>query len=99
MTSAFHEPENGTVLSGWVERLTLQMKDHQDQLLHLVPWTDLLPVPDNFARLAMLDPRYRLLPVIADDEGCLYKTAFDEYDRQEHSAAEKEWLRRMHTAI
>jgi hypothetical protein len=73
------------------------MKDHQDQLLHLVPWTDLLPVPDNFPRLAVLDqiPSLRSLQTMKDTS----KTAFDEYEQQEHSTADKDWLCRMRTAI
>jgi cyclic beta-1,2-glucan synthetase len=87
----------GTGLSGWIDRLSLQLKDHQDHLLHLVPWTHLLPVPENFARLAVLDqtPTLRSLQTMKDT--C--QAAFDEYEQQEHSNAEQDWLRRMHAAI
>jgi cyclic beta-1,2-glucan synthetase len=89
--------ENGTGLSGWVDRLSLQLKDHQDHLLHLVPWTTLLPVPACFPRLAILDqiPTLRSLQTMKDN--C--KTAIDEYEQEEHPAAEKDWLRRIQTAI
>ncbi len=89
--------ENYTPLSRWVDRLSLQIKDHQDHLLQLVPWTDLLPVPDCFARLAVLDqiPTLRSLQMMKET----LRPAFDEYEQQEHSASEKDWLRRAHTAI
>ena len=89
--------ENGTALSVWVDRLSHQVKDHQDHLLNLVPWASLLPVPESFARLVVLDqiPTLRSLQTMKDT--C--KAAFDEYEQQEHSTAEKEWLQQMHTAI
>jgi len=89
--------ENGTWLSRWVDRLILQLKDHQDNLLHLVPWTALLPVPECFARLALVDQMPTLRQVQMMKETC--RAAFDEYEQQEHSTGEKEWLRQMHTAI
>ena len=89
--------ENGTELSVWVDRIAHQVKDHQDHLFHLVPWTTLLPVPAGFARLAVLDqiPTLRSLQTMKDT--C--RAAFDEYEQQEYPAGEKDWLRRMQTAI
>ena len=89
--------EDGTELSGWVDRLSHQLKDHQDHLLHSVPWIALLPIPACFARVAVLDqiPTLRSLQTMKDT--C--KAAFDEYEQQEHPAGEKDWLRQMQTAI
>ncbi len=90
-------PENGTGLARWVERLTLQLKDHQEHLVNEVPWIDLLPVPERFARLAPVDRMPTLRSLQTMKETC--RSAFDEYEQQEQSNAEKDWLRRMHTAI
>lgn len=89
--------ENGTQLWGWAGRLSLQLKDHQDHLLHLAPWVGFLPVPECFPRLSSLDhmPTLRSLQTM----NSRYKAAFDEYEQQDHSAGEKDWLRRMHAAI
>ncbi|HXB08673.1 MAG TPA: glucoamylase family protein [Puia sp.] len=89
--------ENGTGLSRWVERLSVQVKDHRDHLQHLVPWTGLLPVPDRFARLAPLDQMPTLRSLLTMKETC--RAAFDEYEMQEHSAGDKDWLQRMQTAV
>lgn len=89
--------ESGTQLSVWVERLSLQGKDQRNQLLHFAPWTSLLPVPDCFPGLAPMDqvPTLRSLETMKDN----FKSVFDEYDGQEHSAGEKEWLHRMRIAV
>jgi cyclic beta-1,2-glucan synthetase len=99
LANEIHIPrsEMGTELSRWIDRLSLQLKDHQDHLLQLVPWATLLPVPECFPRLAMLDQIPTLLSLQTFNEAC--RAAFDEYEQQEHSAGEKDWLRRMHTAI
>ena len=89
--------ENGTELSGWVGRLSLQLKDHQDHLLQLAPWIRFLPVPECFPLLSSLDhlPTLRSLQTMKD----MHKPAFDEYQLQERSTAEKDWLHRTHAAV
>jgi cyclic beta-1,2-glucan synthetase len=88
---------NGTGLSVWVGRLSLQLKDQRDHLLKLVPWLTLLPVPKCFPRLAMLDQ----MPTLQSLQGLntVCRTAFDEYGQEEHSTGEQDWLSRMQTAI
>jgi len=84
-------------LSDWTGRLSLQLKDHRDHLLDLAPWVDFLPVPECFPRLSSLEhiPTLRSM----QEMKIVYQAAFDEYERQEHSAAEKDWLRRIQAGV
>jgi cyclic beta-1,2-glucan synthetase len=88
---------NGTALSRWVERLSVQLKDHRDHLQTLIPWITLLPVPARFARLALLDRIPTLRSLGRMKETC--QEAFDAYGQEEYSVEEKDWLRRMSAAI
>jgi cellobiose phosphorylase len=87
----------GSEHSAWIDKLSVQLKDHLDHLVHLVPWIVLLPAPANYQRLTVLDQIPTLRSLQEMGETC--KTAFDEYERQDYPSGDKDWLGRVKTAI
>src|SRR4030095_8200791 len=39
----------------WISKLSVQLNSFHDDLLQIVPWINLLPVPENFEKLYALD--------------------------------------------
>jgi len=91
------EEEGDTALSRWAGRFSHQVNDHQSQLLQLIPWIDLLPIPERFARLAPTDGVPTLRSLRAMRETCL--AALTQYEEQTQTAEDKNWLGRMRTAL
>lgn len=89
--------ENGTPLSVWIDRLSLQLSGLLNYLQLLAPWAELLPVPECFPRLAPLDrmPTLRSLQMMSDG----FEAIFHEYEQEDRGAGEKDWLSRLHTAV
>jgi len=86
-----------TGLSRWAGRFSRQVHDHQSQLLQLIPWMDLLPVPERFARLAPTDQVPTLRSLRAMRETCL--PALIQYEEQTQNEEDRIWLSRMRTAL
>ena len=89
--------ESYTELSRWAGRLSHQVSDHRDQLLQLVPWMDLLPIPERFIRLAPMEEVPTLKSLRAMRENCL--AALTHYEDQTQSSEDKSWLGRMRAAL
>ena len=88
---------NNTALARWIDRLFLQLNDHHDHLLRLIPWMDLLPVPERFAGLADADrvPTPRSIPAMQER----WQTVISGYREEVLTAEEKDWLDRMSDAL
>jgi len=91
------EAEGDTGLSRWAGRFSRQVNDHQSQLLQLIPWMNLLPIPERFARLAPMDRVPTLRSLRAMRETGL--AALTHYEEQTQTAEDKNWLARMRTAL
>ena len=91
------EDEGETGLSRWARRLARQVSDHREQLLQLIPWMDLLPIPERFALLARSNEIPTLRSLRAMRETCL--AAITQYEEETPSAEDRNWLGRMRTAL
>ncbi|HEY6899403.1 MAG TPA: glucoamylase family protein, partial [Puia sp.] len=91
------EEEGNTGLSRWAGRFSRQVNDHQSQVRQLIPWMDLLPIPERFALLAPTDRVPTLRSLRTMREACL--TALTQYEEQTQTAEDKNWLGRMRTAL
>jgi cellobiose phosphorylase len=89
--------EGDTPLSRWIGRLSLQVSDHRKELLELIPWMELLPVPERFAGLAHMDriPTLGSLRTIREDS----LQALTQYEQGTQNAADKAWLAQLDTAL
>ena len=87
----------GTVVPAWFDRLSHQLTDHRDHLSQVVPWITILPVPDCFPHLNVLDRIPTLQSLQAIKDSC--KPVFNAYELEEHSADESRQTRSSRSAI
>lgn len=82
--------EADSTVSRWLGRLSRQVNDHRNQLRHLVPWLDLLPIPERFSCLAPLTyiPTLQSLQSIRET----YLPAIAQYENEQLAREEKVWL-------
>jgi hypothetical protein len=86
-----------TELKKWTTKLSLQIKSFHDDLLQLAPWIDLLPIPENFDKLASIDNIPTLLSIQDMPHWILQHIDF--YEKQENNATNKDWLNKMRESI
>lgn len=87
---ALWEEENETDLPKWTSKLSLQIKSIRDDLATNIPWLDMLPVPNQFIQLALLDYNISLTSIHeTSDEFIQY---INHYKKQDNSAEDREWL-------
>jgi len=81
----------------WSRKLSKQILDTKEYLTQLVPWIDLLPVPDHFVEFQLLNniPTIRELQLLSD----MLNPLFDFYEQQEQNLEHKEWLFKMRNII
>jgi cyclic beta-1,2-glucan synthetase len=82
-----HQPLTGN----WIRRLSLQITNIHDDLLPILPWIDLMPVPDKFIALAAID-RIPSLKGIQDMPEQLLQIIDNYHRREDNTIEEKEWL-------
>ena len=80
----------------WISKLSRQSEKIYNDLIELVPWINLLPVPENFERLFVLDT-IPSLQTIADHSQYLEAIAF--YQQNGNAAANDEWLIKIRECI
>jgi cellobiose phosphorylase len=80
----------------WISKLSFQLKEIYNDLLELVPWINLLPVPENFERLYGLD-NIPSLHSIPDHSQFLAAISF--YQQNDSTHANDEWLIKMRECI
>ncbi|HMK16894.1 MAG TPA: glucoamylase family protein [Chitinophagaceae bacterium] len=78
----------------WISKLSSQLKKVYDDLLELVPWIYLLPVPGNFERLNALDTIPSLRTIVDQSQ---FLEAINFY--QQNDDTNDEWLTKMHECI
>ncbi|HTI94597.1 MAG TPA: glucoamylase family protein [Puia sp.] len=86
-----------TESSKWINKLSLQVTCILDDLAHLCPWAELLPVPSRFIHLAAADDIPSLLSL--RDLPDLLLPAIDVYEQQSNSPEDKIWLSQMRSSL
>jgi cellobiose phosphorylase len=94
---SLYQADIETELKKWTNKLLLQIKNFQDDLLRLTPWIDLSPVPENFNTLLPIDTIPSLLTLRDMPEWVLQQIAF--YEQQQNNETDKEWLKRLRECI
>ena len=74
----------------WIAKLSAQVKSFHDDLVQLVPWISLLPVPENLEKLHSLDAVPSLLSLHQMPGS--FSEAIGFYQQEEHDSVSKEWL-------
>jgi cellobiose phosphorylase len=80
----------------WISKLSGQLEKIHRDLIELVPWINLLPVPGNFERLHALD-HIPSLHIIRDHSQVLEAINF--YQQNDNANANDEWLSKMRECI
>ncbi|HEV8508326.1 MAG TPA: glucoamylase family protein, partial [Chitinophagaceae bacterium] len=83
-------------LKKWISKLSVQLRSIHDDLFQIVPWINLLPVPENFEKLRALD-NIPSLHMIINHSPFLETINF--YQQGENNTADNEWLIRMRECI
>lgn len=94
---SLYQADIETELKKWTRKLSLQIKTIHDDLYQLVPWIELLPVPEKFAKLEELENITSLLAI--RNMPCVYMEHIDLYEKEESNATEKDWLNKMRETI
>ena len=80
----------------WITRLSIQLEKIYNDLIGLAPWINLLPVPENFESLSVLDD-IPSLQTILDHSQLL--VAINSYQQNGNPSANDEWLTKMRECI
>ena len=81
----------------WANKLSLQIKSFRNDLFQLAPWMELLPLPENFSELELLENVPSLHSVA--DMHCLLMKQIEAYEQMENNESEKEWLTSLRESI
>jgi len=79
-----------TLIHNWTTRLLTQLENARTDLVKLIPWLNLLPVPEHFVRLDILNQIPSLSAI--QDMSDLLSTDIEQYEQQVNSTDEREWL-------
>lgn len=84
-------------LKKWTQKLSQQVKGLQFDLFHIIPWIDLLPVPQYLSELHVLDE----IPTLNDlhDRPASLLRSIDLYLQTEKDAQTIDWLSKMRECI
>ncbi|MFL5738833.1 MAG: GH36-type glycosyl hydrolase domain-containing protein [Flavisolibacter sp.] len=74
----------------WITKLDQQLKSFHDDLIQLVPWINLLPVPKGFEKMFVLDEIPSLLSIGQIPQ--MLSEAVDFYREEKTDFASTEWL-------
>jgi len=80
----------------WISKLLLQLEKNYNDLLEVVPWINLLPVPENLEKLYELDT-IPSLQTIRDQSQFLEAINF--YQQNDNGNANEEWLTKMRECL
>ena len=86
-----------TELYNWKSRLKSQIERIRDDLIKLVPWLELLPVPVRFEHLIPTDHIPSLLFI--QHMPNLFFQVIDQYEQEENTVEEKDWLNKMRQSL
>lgn len=81
----------------WADRLVLQLGKIRDDLQALIPWIDLLPVPQQFPLLARANEIPTLLSL--KKLPAVLIPVITQYSLEENSAADRDWLTALTTYL
>jgi cyclic beta-1,2-glucan synthetase len=88
---------DGTNPSKWINKLADQLKSFQADLVQLVPWMHLLPVPEGLETLKTLDVVPSLLSIQEMPE--VFSEAWAAYQEEGNDAAKNDWLNLINNCI
>lgn len=88
-------PVNGETKK-WILKLSFQLKKIYDDLLELVPWINLLPVPGKFEKLDTLDTLPSLRAIANPSQ---YLAAINTYRQNNVADTDNEWLNKIRDCI
>lgn len=77
----------------WIIKLHKQLKSFYDDLIQLVPWVTLLPVPGNFENIKALDAIPSLHSIQQIPQA--FSEAIASYQKKEIDNANEEWLKQI----
>lgn len=77
----------------WVTKLERQLKSFHDDLIQLVPWINLLPVPEHLAKIRSLNFIPSLLVIQQMPQ--VISEAIDFYKQKGNDSLSDEWLRQI----
>ena len=80
----------------WISKLSHQFEKIHNDLLDLVPWINLLPVPGNFEKLYVLDGIPSLHTIRAHSQ---FLDTINFYQQNDNADANDEWLLKMRECI
>ncbi len=92
-----HNTSEDIEVTNWTKRLSRQISDINEDLATIAPWVSLLPAPEKFNQLARLNEVPTLLLEKSLPE--IYHQQILNYEQQDISTAEKEWLVLLRTAL
>ena len=96
LCSDLSSPHEDAALKKWISKLSFQLKGIHNELLELVPWINLLPVPEKFENLNALD-NIPTLHSIRDHSAFL--AAINVYQQHDDINSNDEWLAKMRECI
>jgi len=91
------EEDNETDLTKWTIKLSQQLAGIRDDLSRQIPWLDLLPVPEQFIQLALMD--YNLSLASMRDMSDEFLQYINHYKQQDNNSEEKEWLNSIYNSL
>lgn len=92
-----YQPGSETEVYLWSNRLLSQISKAREEVIHSVPWLELLPVPAPFVDLVSLDSLPTLLSLQEISE--VYLPHMERYVAHTESVQEKEWLFQLRESL
>ena len=80
----------------WILKLSYQLEKIHNDLLELVPWIHLLPVPENFGSLQALDTIPTLHTILDPSQ---FLEAINAYQQNDNARVNDEWVTEMRECI
>jgi cellobiose phosphorylase len=74
----------------WITKLDRQLKSFHDDLIQLIPWINLLPVPEGFEKMYVLDEIPSLHSIQQMPQ--MFSEAIGFYKKEENDTVNSEWL-------
>ncbi len=84
-------------LKKWTKKLFNQVKSFHDDLMHLAPWIDLLPAPENFKELEEIDKIPTLLSI--QDMSSWVINQVNLYEQTENENSVQDWLAQLKAGV
>lgn len=91
------ELEDDIATKDWIRRFREQLTDVSTDMEAVIPWIELLPVPEKFHHLVIVAQNLSLSDI--RDMPDHSRQYIDDYETEDNSAEENEWLQQLRIAI